>query len=182
MRKIVGAINMSIDGYCDHTIFDPSEEVHHHYAELLKNSDAVLYGRITFELMKYWQEVLRNPSTDQSMNDFADSIDKIPKIVFSKTLKTTNWDTAELSENSLKEEVNILKKQSGKDILIGSRSLIIQLLNLNLLDELQLCFLPIIAGNGLQLFENINPKTKLHLQNIKKFSDGGIIHYYTPEK
>ena len=89
MRKIIAAINMTLDGYCDHTAITPGEEIHHHYAELLKNADAILYGRITYQLMQFWQTLVEKPSGEQSMDEFALAIDKVPKIVFSRTLENT---------------------------------------------------------------------------------------------
>jgi dihydrofolate reductase len=114
------------------------------------------------------------------MNDFAIAINKIQKIVFSHTLKNVDWDTASLAKHDLKEEVLKLKQQPGKAIFVGSRSLIIQLINLNLIDELQLCIYPVIAGAGLPLFENIKNRTLLKLIKSKTFPGGAIIMYYQP--
>ena len=180
MRKIIAAINMTIDGNCDHTAGIPDEEIHQHYAVLLDGADAVLYGRKTYQLMQFWQTLLKNPSDDKSMNDFAIAIDKIPKIVFSHTLQNTEWDSAKLANQPIEETVKELKHQSGKNILIGSRSLIIQLLNLNLVDEFQLCIHPVIAGRGLQLFENINERIIFKLIKTKTFSGGFVILTYEP--
>ena len=178
MRKIIAAINMTLDGFCDHTAIIPDEEMHQHYADLLSNADAILYGRITYQLMQYWQTLIKNPSGEKSMDDFAMAIDKIPKIVFSHTLKSTEWDSAKLANQPLEEMVNELKQQSGRDIFVGSRSLIIQLMKLNLIDEYQLCVHPVVAGNGLPLFENINERTSLKLIKTKIFSSGAVILYY----
>jgi len=180
MRKLIAGINMTLDGFCDHTAIIPDEEIHQHYAELLDNADVVLYGRITYQLMQYWQTMLKNPSGEKSMDDFAIAIDKIPKIVFSQTLKNTEWDSAKLSNKSLEEMVLELKQQPGRDILVGSRSLIIQLMKLNLIDEYQLCVHPVVAGSGLPLFENINDRTILKLIKTKTFSSGAITLYYEP--
>jgi len=180
MRRLIAGINMTLDGFCDHTVIIPDEEIHQHYAELLDNADIVLYGRITYQLMQYWQTLLKNPSGEKAMDDFAISIDKIPKIVFSHTLKNTEWDSAKLSNKSLEEIVIELKQQSGRDILVGSRSLIIQLMKFNLIDEYQLCVHPVIAGGGLPLFENINDRTILKLINTKTFRGGAVILYYKP--
>ena len=180
MRKLIAGINMTLDGFCDHTAGIPDEEIHQHYAELLDNADVVLYGRITYQLMQYWQTLLKNPSGEKSMDDFAMAIDKILKIVFSHTLKNTEWESAKLSNKSLEEMVLELKQQPGRDILVGSRSLIIQLMNLNLIDEYQLCVHPVVAGSGLPLFENINDRTILKLIKTKTFSSGAITLYYEP--
>ena len=180
MRKVIAAINMTLDGFCDHTAISPDEEIHRHYEELLNEGGVILYGRITYQLMQFWQELIKNPSGEKSMDDFAKSIDSIPKIVFSHTLESTDWNSATLADQPIKEKVLALKHEPGKDIFVGSRSLIIQLINLNLLDELQLCIHPLIVGNGLPLFENISDRTTLKLRETKAFSGGGIIHYYEP--
>ncbi len=189
MRKIIAAINMTIDGFCDHTVLSPDEEIHQHYTELLRGAKAILYGRITYQLMQFWQTLIKNPSGEKSMDDFAEAIDKVPKIVFSQTLKSTEWNSAKLSHQSLEEAVIELKQfhlkspeENGgrKDIFIGCRSLIIQLMKLNLIDELQLCVHPVVAGGGLPLFENIIDRTVLKLIKTKTFSGGAVILYYEP--
>jgi dihydrofolate reductase len=180
MRKVIAAINMTLDGFCDHTAGIPDEEIHQHYTDLLSEGDVILYGRITYQLMQFWQTLIKNPSGEKSMDDFAMAIDNIPKIVFSHTLQQTEWDSATLAHKPIEEEVSELKKQSGKDIFVGSRSLIIQLMKLNLIDELQLCVYPVIEGKGLPLFENINDRTMLKLIKTKIFSGGAVILYYGP--
>lgn len=180
MRKLIAAINMTLDGFCDHTAGIPDEEIHQHYADLLDSADIILYGRITYQLMQYWQTLIKDPSGEKSMDDFAMAIDKIPKIVFSRTLMNTGWDSAKLSNKPIEEEVLDLKQQSGKDIFVGSRSLIIQLMKLNLIDEYQLCVHPVVAGNGLPLFENVNDRTIFKLTKTKTFSGGAVTLYYEP--
>ena len=90
------------------------------------------------------------------------------------------WNSAKLAEKDLEKTITELKQQSGKDIFVGSRSLIIQLLKLNLIDELQLCVHPLIAGKGLPLFENISDTTIFKLMKTKVFNGGHIILYYEP--
>lgn len=182
MRKIIAALNMTLDGICDHTAGIPDEDIHKHYTELLGQGDAILYGRTTYELMEFWRTVLENPSEKKSMNDFATAIDKIPKIVFSNTIKKVEWKSATIAKRDLKDEVSELKQQSGKDILVGSRSLIIQLLKLDLIDEFQLCIHPMVEGKGLPFFENINDRIIFKLVKNKTFNNGAIILYYQPKK
>ena len=181
MRKIIAAFNMTLDGFCDHTAGLPDEEIHQHYTELLGQGDAILYGRTTYQLMEFWRTLLEKPSKEKSMNDFAAAIDKIPKIVFSRTIKNVEWESATIAKRDLKDEVLELRQQSGKDIFIGSRSLIIQLLKLNLIDEFQLCIYPVVAGNGLTLFENINDRIIFKLVKNKTFNGGAVILYYQPK-
>ena len=180
MRKVIAAINMTLDGFCDHTAGIPDEELHQHYSELIDNAGVILYGRTTYQLMQFWQTLLKNPSGEKSMDEFAVAIDKIPKIVFSHTLKNTEWDSAKLSNQPIEEEVSELKQQSGKDILVGSRSLIIQLMNLNLIDEFQLCVHPVIVGKGLPLFDKIKDRTIFKLFKTKTLGSGAIVLYYEP--
>ena len=171
---------MTLDGFCDHIAGLPDEEIHQHYTELLGQGDVILYGRTTYQLMEYWRSVLENPSEEKAMNDFAKAIDKIPKIVFSRTIKNVDWESATIAKRDLKDEVLELKQQSGKNILVGSRSLIIQLIKLNLIDELQLCIYPVVAGKGLPLFENISAGIIFKLVNTKTFPGGAVILYYRP--
>ena len=185
MRKVIAAINMTIDGVCDHTVGLPDEEIHQHYTDLLDSADIILYGRTTYQLMQYWQTLLKNPSGVKTSDDFAIAIDKIQKIVFSHKLKNTDpraigWDSAKLATKPIEELVRELKQQSGKDILVGSRSLIIQLMKLNLLDEFQLCVYPVVAGGGLPLFENITDRTIFKLAKTKTFGGGAVTLYYEP--
>ncbi len=178
MRKIIAAINLTIDGFCDHTAGIPDEEIHDHYTALLNQGGVILYGRTTYELMQFWQELLIHPSGERSIDDFAKAINTIPKIVFSHTLKNTAWDSATLSSQSPEEVVKALKQQSGKDILIGCRSLIVQLANLNLIDEYQLCIHPVVIGKGLPLFDQIKERTVFKLLKTKTFKAGAVLHYY----
>jgi dihydrofolate reductase len=182
MRKIVAAINMTVDGFCDHTAINPDEEIHYHYSELLRNAGIILYGRITYQLMEYWPPLVKNPSGNKSMDEFAIVIDQIQKIVFSNTLKDLEWKSAKLATKNFADEILDLKQEKGKDVLIGSRSLIVEALNLGLVDEFQLCVHPVIAGKGLPLFNSINDEIDLQLLRTKTFNSGAILFYYKPVK
>jgi dihydrofolate reductase len=182
MRKIIAAINMTLDGFCDHTAMIADDEIHQHYTDLLKNAGTILYGRITYQLMEYWPTIVKNPTGNKSMDDFAVTIDNIPKIVFSRTLKNVEWKTARIAKGSLEEEVLELKQQQGRDILVGSPGLIVALMKLNLIDEYQLCVHPVVVGKGLPLFKSINDRVILKLLKTKTFSSGQIILYYEPAK
>lgn len=171
---------MTIDGFCDHSAVNTDAQIHDHYTNLLNNADTILYGRTTFQLMEFWRQFLEKPSGDQSMDNFAVSIDKIKKIVFSRTLQCLNWKSATLATRNLKEEVLALKQQSGKDVFVGSPSLITQLTNLNLIDEFQLCVHPVIVGIGLPLFKNMTERIEFRRVKTKSFDSGAIILYYEP--
>ena len=187
MRKLTAAINMTLDGFCDHTAMIADDELHQHYNELLTDAGTLLYGRITYQLMEsYWPTVVKNPTGNKPIDEFAVLIGNIPKIVFSRTLKhvdstSIGWENAKLATKDLKEEVLELK-QSGDDgskaILAGSPGLIAALTNLNLIDEYQLCVQPTILGKGLPLFRNINERVNLKLVKTKLFASGSIVLYY----
>jgi dihydrofolate reductase len=130
--------------------------------------------------MQYWQTLLKNPSGEKTADHFAIAIDRVTKIVFSNTLKNTDWDSAKLATQPLGELVRELKQQSGKDIFVGSRSLIMQLMELNLIDEYQLCIQPVVAGKGSHLFDNVKERAVLKLTKTKYFTNGAIILYYEP--
>ena len=171
---------MTLDGFCDHKAVIADDELHQHYADLLSNADAVLYGRIAYQLMEYWPTVVKNPTGNKVMDEFALVMDRIPKIVFSNTLKSLEWESAKLATKDFKEEILELKQQSGKDILVGSPSLIVEATQLGLIDEYQLCVHPVILGNGLPLFKNINDKIILKLLKTKTLGSGAIVLYYQP--
>jgi dihydrofolate reductase len=183
MRKIIAAINMTLDGFCDHTAGIADEELHQHYSELLSHADAILYGRITYQLMESsWPDIVKNPTGNKAIDEFAVIIQDIPKIVFSRTLTRVEWKNAELAKRGLKEEVLELRQQPGKYILVGSPGLIAALMNLGLIDEYQLCVHPVVAGRGLPLFKNINDRAIFKLLKIKTFDSGAATLYYEPTK
>ena len=182
MRKIIAAFNMTLDGFCDHTAVDPDDEILEYYSDLLRSADTILYGRTTYHLMEYWQSLAKNPSGNKPMDEFAQVIDHISKIVFSHTLKNVDWNNARLAKYGLKEEVLARRRQTGNPILIGSRSLIISLMELNLIDEYRFCIFPVIVGEGLPFFNCIRNKITLKLVKTKSFGCGAVALYYEPIK
>ena len=183
MRKLIAAMNMTLDGFCDHTAMIADDEIHQHYADLLSNGGTLLYGRITYQLMEsYWPTVVKHPTGNKPTDEFAVLIDNISKIVFSRTLKQVDWKNTELKKEVIKEEVLELKQQAGKNIFVGSPSLIVALTQLDLIDEYQLGVQPIILGNGLPLFKNINDRINLKLLKTKTFGCGAVTLYYEPTK
>jgi dihydrofolate reductase len=156
MRKIIAAMNMTLDGFCDHTAMIADEEIHQHYNELLSNANTLIYGRITYQLMEgYWPTVVKNPTGNKPMDEFAVLIDNISKIVFSRTLQHVDWKNTELKKEIIKEEILELKEQTGKNIVVGSPGLIVAFTQLDLIDEYQLGLQPTVIGSGLSLFKNI---------------------------
>ena len=183
MRKLIAAINMTLDGFCDHTAGIADEELHQHYNDLLRNADTLLYGRITYQLMEsYWPSVVKNPTGNKPIDEFAVLIDNISKWVFSRTLRKVTWKNTALKNEVTKEEILELKRQEGKNILVGSPTLIVTMAQLNLIDEYQLAVHPIILGRGLPLFKNIRDKINLTLLKTKTFGSGVAALYYEPGK
>src|SRR5688572_1042783 len=123
MRKLIAAMNMTLDGFCDHTAMIADDEIHEHYTELLRNADAVIYGRITYQLMEYWKSIVENPTGNKSEDDFAVAIDNISKIVYSRTLENVDWKNTELKREIVKDEILELKQKAGKPIFVGSPGL-----------------------------------------------------------
>ena len=183
MRKLIAAMNMTLDGICDHTVMSADDEIHQHYNELLRNAGTLIYGRITYQLMEsYWPTIVKNPTGNKPTDEFAVLIDNIPKIVFSHTLKNVEWKNARVAKRDIKEEVLELKQQPGKYIFVGSPSLIVASMNLNLVDEFQISVHPTIAGSGLSLFENITDRIDFKLLKTKTFGCGAVTFYYEPVK
>jgi dihydrofolate reductase len=186
MRKLIAAMNMTLDGFCDHTAMIADEEIHEHYNELLRNADMLIYGRVTYQLMEsYWPAVVKNPTGNKPMDEFAILIDNISKIVFSRTLKNVGWKNTKLKKEVIKEEVVELKqsgKGESKNIVVGSPGLIVAMAQLDLIDEYQLGLHPIILGNGLPLFKNVTDRIDLKLLRTKTFGCGAVTLYYEPTK
>jgi dihydrofolate reductase len=126
----------------------------------------------------YWPGLVKNPSGEKSMDEFATALHNIQKVVFSRTLKSLRWENSVLAKKSLEDEVRSLKKQPGKDVLIGSPGLINELTKLGLIDEYQLCIHPVIAQDGLLLFKNIQERLILTLTKTKTFQAGQVMLYY----
>jgi dihydrofolate reductase len=184
MRKLIAAINITLDGFCDHTAGIADDGLHEHFTDVLRSAGVILYGRITYQLMEsYWPSVVKNPTGNKTTDDFAQAIQDVPKILFSRTVKNVEWENTKLARKSPEEEALELKKQPGKDIFVGSPSLIAQFTHLDLIDEYQLTVHPVILGKGLPLFKNINERIVLSLVKSKAIgSSGAMTHYYRPTK
>lgn len=179
MRKVIASMNMTLDGYCNHTAGVVDDELHEHYNELIKQAGVLVYGRITYQLMEdAFPALVKQPSGDVAIDKFAVLIDSVPKLVFSHTLKSVEWRNTTLAKQGLKEEVVKLKQQPGKDIFVGSPGLIAQLTQLNLIDEYWLCIHPIVLGSGLVLFKDITGQVNLKLLKTKTLGSGVVAVYY----
>jgi len=179
MRKLIAAMNMTLDGFCDHTAMIADDEIHEHYNEVLRNAGILIYGRITYQLMEsYWPSVVKNPTGNKPTDDFAVLIDNIPKIVYSRTLNNVDWKNSTLKKEVIKEEILEFKQQSGKNIFVGSPGLIAAFTQIGLVDEYQIGVQPTILGSGLQLFKNITERVNLKLLKTKTFGCGAVMLYY----
>jgi dihydrofolate reductase len=170
MRKIIYAINMTADGCCDHTKVEPDDELHQYHAHLVRDADTLVFGRITYQLMvPYWPDVARNPSGQTKADvDFAQAFDSVSKIVvFSRSLASAEEEKASIVRADLQDEVIKLKRERGKDILVGGVSIPSQLMELGLIDEYRLVVQPTIAGEGRRLFDGVTLPERLRLKLVE---------------
>lgn len=183
MRKVVFAINITVDGCCGHESVVANDELHEYFTELLRDTDIEIFGRNTYHLMyPYWHDVAINQSESKATNEFARTFDLIPKIVFSTTLKSVQWKNTTLFRSNLQEEVLRLKQQPGKNISVGGLNIASQLAQSGLIDEYHFLIQPIVAGKGPRLFESGKDFT-LELVGSKTFQSGVVaLRYKTIHK
>jgi dihydrofolate reductase len=179
MRKLIYAINLSLDGCCDHTKFYPEEDTMEYFIQLTQDADTFVYGRKTYQLMvPYWPDVAKEDPSDKFARAF-EAVEKI--VVFSQSL-----DSAEVEKRTtivragLREEILQLKKEQGKNILAGGVSIPSQLAVLGLIDEYHIVVHPIIVGEGRRLFDGISLPEKLTLKLVesKVFESGTVALRY----
>ncbi len=183
MGRIFFAINITIDGFADHTAGIADDELHDFFTNYLKNIDIVLFGRKTYELMAgYWPNADKDPKSTRSMIEFANVFNQIPKIVFSKTLSKVDWNNTELNKGDLIKEARKLKEKDGKNISAGSLSIAAALTKSNLIDEYWFLIHPVILGKGVELFEGLGVKTDLKLLDTKVFGSGVVALHYEKNK
>jgi dihydrofolate reductase len=178
MRKLIFAINTSLDGCVDHTKFLPDEETFAYFIQLTRNADTFLYGRITYQLMvPYWPDAAKEDPADEFAQAF-DAVDKI--VVFSQSLDSAEGEKTRIVRTGLQEEVLKLKQEPGKNIFTGGVNLASQLAALGLIDEYHFVVLPIIVGEGRRLFEGISLQEKLQLKLVEStvFKSGAVVLRY----
>jgi len=186
MRKLVFAINTTLDGCCDHTKFNPDDETLEYFTQLLREADTFVYGRKTYELMvPYWPDVAKNPS-EQSKEDyeFAQAFDAVNKIiVFSRSLDSPEGNRTRIVRTGLRDEILKLKQEEGKSILTGGVSIPSQLVRLGLIDEYHFVVHPIVLGEGRRLFDGVNLQEKLQLKlfESKTFKSGCVVLRYVKQ-
>jgi len=184
MRNVIFAINITLDGCCDHTKFvpDPDEGVMEHYTRLLRDDAGLLvYGRKTYQLMvPYWPDIAKSQSETQPDIEFARAFDSLNKIVFSRSLGSAEDKNTKIVRSNLRDEILKLKQEPGKSILVGGVEIPSQLMELGLIDEYRFVVMPIIAGAGRRLFEGVNlpEKRQLKLVESKTFKSGCVALRY----
>jgi dihydrofolate reductase len=181
MRMVIYAINVTIDGCCDHTKVIADEELLEYYTHLLRGADLAVYGRKTYQLMvPYWPEVARDQSTTKAEKEFAWTFDSLQKIVFSRSLGSAEDRNTRIIHTNLHDEIIKVKQEQGKNILVGGVDIPSQLIELGLIDEYRFVVQPILAGEGRRLMEGVSLPEKLQLKLVesKPFKSGCVALRY----
>jgi dihydrofolate reductase len=185
MRPLRYSINVTLDGCCDHRGIIPDEELHLHAAENLARADALLFGRVTYEMMEAaWRPSATGARPDWMtdwMEPFARTIDAAKKYVVSSTLDRVDWN-AELVRGDLGKAVQQLKQQSGKGLFVGGVKLPLALAELGLIDEYELVVQPRLAGHGPTLFSGLSKPIDLKLVSRLEFRSGAMAMRYEPRR
>jgi len=184
MRNVVYAINITLDGCCDHTKMMVDEEIMEYYTHLVRGADLFVYGRKTYQLMvPYWPNIAKNPSGETKADiDFAQAFDSKSKVVFSRSLEGADEKTRIVRTN-LKDEILKLKQEPGEYILAGGVAIPSQLIELGLVDEFRFVVVPVLAGEGGRLMEGVGlpEKLRLKLAETKIFKSGCVaLRYVKP--
>ncbi|MGO9481770.1 MAG: dihydrofolate reductase family protein [Candidatus Kryptoniota bacterium] len=183
-RKLILAINVSLDGFADHTVaVAADDELHQFFARLLDFTDIALFGRVTYRLMAdYWPHAHEDPKATIGELEFADKFNAIPKIVFSRTLQKAEWNNTRLIKDNMVEEVIELKQQDGKAISLGGISISQEFMKRDLIDEYWFAVQPVVFGKGRRLFEGVNERNSLKLVETKVFKSGVVVLHYVQDK
>ena len=169
MRKLIYAINLTIDGCLDHTLMIPEEELFEYYIHLVRDADLLIYGRITYQLMDpYWPDIAKNPSGETKSDvEYAQAYESVNKVVFSRTLDKVESRNTRIVRTGLQDEILKLKQEEGKYMLVGGVALPSQLIALGLVDEYIFVVHPVIGGGGKRLMEGIDLTSKLPLKLVE---------------
>jgi dihydrofolate reductase len=181
MRNVIFAINITVDGCCDHTKQVADDETHEYFTDLLREVDLLVFGRITYQLMvPFWPEVAKNQSMTKASNEFARTFDSIEKIVFSRSLESAEDKNTRIVRANLRDEILRLKQEPGKNILVGGVDIPSQLMELGLLDEYRFVVGPIVVGEGRRLLEGVSLPERLQLKLVesKIFKSGCVVLRY----
>src|SRR6202140_1508897 len=181
MKKVIFAINITLDGCCDHTKQSVDEEKLEYFTHLTREVDLQVFGRKTYQLMvPYWPEVLKNQSETKADTEFARAFDSINKIVFSRSLASTEDRNTRIVRTNLRDEILKLKQEQGNNILVGGIDVPSQLMELGLIDEYRFVVMPTIPGEGRRLMEGVSLPEKLQLKLVesKPFKSGCVALRY----
>jgi len=181
MRNVIFAINITLDGCCDHTKTIADEELHDHYTQLMRDVDLLVFGRKTYQLMvPYWPDIAKSQSETKAENEFARAFDSINKIVFSRSLDSAEERNTRIVRGNLHDEILKLKQERGKNILVGGVDIPSQLIELGLVDEYRFVVQPIVAGEGRRLLESVSLRERLQLKLVesKIFKSGCVALRY----
>jgi dihydrofolate reductase len=182
MRPLRYAINVTLDGCCDHRAIVPDESLHRHHTENLARADALLFGRVTYEMMEAgWRAPAPQGARPAWMEPFARTIHAAKKYVVSSTLERVDWN-AELVRGDLAEAVQRLKEQPGKGLLTGGVTLPRALAELGLIDEYEFVLHPRLAGHGPTLFAGLPAPIDLRLVNRLELGSGMVVLLYEPRR
>ena len=178
MRPLRYSINVTLDGCCDHRVGIVDEELHRHAVANLERADALLFGRVTYEMMEAaFRPSERTGALPDWMVPFARTIDAAKKYVVSSTLARVDWN-AELMRGDLGKAVQQLKREPGKGLLVGGVKLPLALANLGLIDEYEFVVHPILAGRGPTLFAGLRERVDLRLVGRQEFRSGAVVLRY----
>jgi dihydrofolate reductase len=181
MRNVIYAINLTLDGCCDHTKFNPDEETHGYFTHLLRDVDLLVFGRKTYQLMvPYWPDAAKDPSSTKADKEFAQTFVSKKKLVFSRSLDSAEGGNTRIVRTNLHDEILKLKQEPGGNILVGGVDIPSQLIKLGLVDEYRFVVMPVIAGEGRRLLQDVNlpEKRQLKLVESKIFKSGCVALRY----
>jgi len=185
LRPLRYSINVTLDGCCDHRAMIPDEELHRHHAANLERADALLLGRVTYEMMEAaWRQPTTGTWPDWMadwMIPFAQTIDSAKKYVVSSTLDQVDWN-AELLQGDLGKAVQQLKQEPGKGLFTGGVTLPLALADLGLIDEYEFVVQPILAGHGPTLFAGLRERLELKLVGRQELRSGAVALSYQPSR
>ena len=180
MRPLRYSINVTLDGCCDHRVMLADEDLHRHAVENLDQADALLFGRLTYEMMKAaFRPPARTGARPHWMELFARTIDAAKKYVVSSTLDRVDWNS-ELVRGDLRTAVQQLKRESGKGLFVGGVKLPLALAELGLIDEYEFVVHPRLAGHGPTLFAGLSKRIDLRLVSRLEFGSGAVAMQYEP--
>ena len=181
MRPLRYSINVTLDGCCDHRAMFADEDLHRHAVENLNRADALLFGRVTYEMMEAAFRSPRPGALPEWMEPFGRTIDAAKKYVVSSTLDRVDWN-AELVRGDLGQAVQQLKRESGKGLFVGGVKLAQALTELGLIDEYEFVVHPILVGHGPTLFAGLSKRVDLKLVSRLEFGSGAVAMRYEPRR